>query len=85
MNLYIENLKQIKIWYTSRNKQICRWYISRTTCIQYRGKIVMNQQKVADIMTDRYYSVSSNNNYSPHFLAIKHREENKPLNFYTNE
>ena len=32
MNLYIESLKQIKTWHTSKNKQICGWYISRTTC-----------------------------------------------------
>ena len=45
----------------------------------------MDQQEVADIMADHYFSVSSNNNYSLHFLAIKHREGNKHLNFHTNE
>ena len=32
MNFYIENLKQITTWQTSRNKPICGWYISKTTC-----------------------------------------------------
>ena len=63
-----------KVW-----KSIRKIRGSHTTgpspCIQYRGEIVMDQQKVTNIMADHYFSVRSNNNYSPHFLAIKHRRK----------